>query len=262
MSNDSSDLSSEIILKPQRSHWVAPFSFVSVVFFFYASQVVAALALYQYGAGRGWSSGHITDWLNNSVWAQFAFLVIGESLLLLAIYALMRFLRWSRGMIGLVRPKAIHILIGLAAVVPYYVLYFLIVAIVSHLVPSLNVDQKQEIGFDNVVGSNELVITFLSLVIIPPIVEEIVMRGFLYSGLKTWLPALWAGLAVSLTFGAAHLAEGGAAGPLWIGAIDTFTLSLILVYLREKTGNLWAGITLHMLKNGLAFVLLFVLKVQ
>jgi membrane protease YdiL (CAAX protease family) len=142
------------------------------------------------------------------------------------------------------------------------VLYFLIVAIVSHLVPSLNVDQKQEIGFDNVVGSNELVITFLSLVIIPPIVEEIVMRGFLYSGLKTWLPALWAGLAVSLTFGAAHLAEGGAAGPLWIGAIDTFTLSLILVYLREKTGNLWAGITLHMLKNGLAFVLLFVLKVQ
>ena len=57
----------------------------------------------------------------------------------------------------------------------------------------------------------------------------------------------------------AHLAEGGAAGPLWIGFIDTFILSLVLCYLRVKTGSLWAGITLHALKNGIAFVALFVI---
>jgi membrane protease YdiL (CAAX protease family) len=53
--------------------------------------------------------------------------------------------------------------------------------------------------------------------------------------------------------------EGGAAGPLWIGAVDTFTLSLVLVSLREITGNLWAGISLHAAKNGIAFILLFVI---
>ena len=46
-------------------------------------------------------------------------------------------------------------------------------------------------------------------------------------------------------FAVAHLPEGGAAGPLYIAALDTFVLSLVLIYLREKTGSLWASITLH-----------------
>jgi len=55
------------------------------------------------------------------------------------------------------------------------------------------------------------------------------------------------------------LPEGGAAGPLYIAALDTFILSLVLIYLREKTGSLWASITLHAVKNGVAFMALFVL---
>jgi membrane protease YdiL (CAAX protease family) len=84
------------------------------------------------------------------------------------------------------------------------------------------------------------------------------MRGFLYSSLKKAMPVGLAAVSVSLLFAAAHLPEGGAAGPLYIAAIDTFILSLVLVYLREKTGSLWASITLHALKNGIAFVALFV----
>ena len=85
------------------------------------------------------------------------------------------------------------------------------------------------------------------------------MRGFLYTGLRQWLPKVLAALVVSGLFGAAHLAEGGDGAPLWIGAIDTFTLSLVMVFLREKTGNLWAGITLHTVKNAVAFVFVFLL---
>lgn len=85
------------------------------------------------------------------------------------------------------------------------------------------------------------------------------MRGFLYTGLKRWLPWTVAGLIVSVLFGAAHLSEGGDAGLLWVGAIDTFTLSLVLIALRELTGNLWAGIVLHATKNCLAFVRIFLI---
>ena len=87
-------------------------------------------------------------------------------------------------------------------------------------------------------------------------------RGLLYSSLKKAMPIAGAAVITSLIFAAAHLPEGGAAGPLYVAAIDTFILSLVLVYLREKTGSLWSSITLHSFKNGVAFVLLFVLHIN
>ena len=44
-----------------------------------------------------------------------------------------------------------------------------------------------------------------------------------------------------------------------LAAATAFVLSLVLIYLREKTGSLWASITLHAIKNGVAFVALFAL---
>ncbi len=88
------------------------------------------------------------------------------------------------------------------------------------------------------------------------------VRGFLYSTLKKAMPLFGAVVLTSAIFASAHLPEGGAAGPLWIGALDTFVLSLFLIYLREKTNGLWASMTLHAVKNGVAFVALFVLHVK
>jgi membrane protease YdiL (CAAX protease family) len=248
--------------QPKTGSWTAPFGILSVVVIFFGAQIVGGLVLYQYGIMHGWTTDYINDWLQKSVSAQFVYLMISETLVLAGIYAVMRFLNWTRQMIGLTRPHLKNLFVGALAVVPYYVLYLAIVAVVSKIYPSLNVDQKQDIGFNDVSGAVPLVLTFISLVVIPPIVEEIAMRGFFYTAMRNWLPKLASALVVSIVFGAAHLAEGGDAGPLWIGAIDTFTLSLVLVYLREKTGSLWAGITLHGLKNGIAFVLIFVIGVN
>ena len=100
-------------------------------------------------------------------------------------------------------------------------------------------------------------LVFISLVLLPPVVEEIVARGFLYTGLRSKLPKIVAALITSALFAAAHLQWGSGAPLLWVAALDTFTLSLVLVYLREKTGGLAASMGVHMLKNGLAFVVLF-----
>ncbi|MGH9351096.1 MAG: lysostaphin resistance A-like protein, partial [Terriglobia bacterium] len=86
-----------------------------------------------------------------------------------------------------------------------------------------------------------------------PLGEETLVRGYLYSGLRKYWRFWPALLFTSLLFGAAHL-EFGAGGPLvWAAAIDTFLLSVVLCYLRERTGALYAGILVHMLNNLIAF---------
>ena len=229
-----------------------------VVIVYFASQIIAGVLLTIYPFFRHWSHGRTLDWVNNSVGAQFAYILMAETLVVGAVYWFLRFYKQVFAIIGLRRLRWTDPLFGLALLPVYIILYLISVAVVSHFVPSLNVNQQQQLGFNNVSGSGALIMTFISLVVLPPLAEEIMIRGFLYSSLKKAMPTVWAVIATSAIFAAAHLPEGGAAGPLYIAAIDTFVLSLVLILLREITGSLWASITLHALKNGVAFVTLFV----
>jgi membrane protease YdiL (CAAX protease family) len=95
------------------------------------------------------------------------------------------------------------------------------------------------------------------MVLLAPLAEELLFRGYLYGKLRKTAPVWLSVLVASVAFGLAHLWVGS--GPLqWAVAIDTFVLSLMLCALREYTGAVWAGVLLHAIKNGLAFYLLFV----
>ena len=131
--------------------------------------------------------------------------------------------------------------------------------IATHLFPSLNVHQKQQLGFQDASGGLKLALTFVSLCVLPPLVEETVFRGFMFTTLRGKLKFVWAALITSLIFASAHLEFGSGQPLLWVAALDTFTLSMVLCYLRQKTDSLWPGILLHSLKNCIAFVTLFVL---
>ena len=262
MSNDSSNLKS--IRKPASLSGMkyALLGICATLFLFFSAELIGSLLISLIPASRHMSSQAANNWLNNSIGAQFLYSLLADGIMLVGVVAMLKFFRWNWSAIGMKTPSFRHIALGAITVVPYYVYLFIVVQILSALIPSLNVSQKQEIGFDNVNGGISLALAFVSLVIIPPLVEEIIMRGFLYSSLRKWLPKVVSALLVSALFGAAHLAEGGQSGPLWIGAIDTFTLSLFLVSLREITGSLWAGITLHAVKNGVAFLTIFLTKVH
>lgn len=259
MSEDSSNLVARSTARSLPGWFVALVVLLSAVFIFFFAEFAGSLILSVYAVLHHWTGVQADVWLTSSVGAQFVYGVIADSFLVLGVYLMLRWLWWNWRTIGFLRPKVVHIIIGALSVVPYFLLYLLIVAVVKYFVPSLDIEQKQEIGFNSVSGVVPLLLAFVSLVILPPLAEETLMRGYLFTGLKKWLPWTVAGLFVSTLFGAAHLAEGGAAGPLWIGAIDTFTLSLVLVFLRQTTGNLWAGIILHGLKNGVAFAILFII---
>jgi membrane protease YdiL (CAAX protease family) len=143
--------------------------------------------------------------------------------------------------------------IGLAAVgyIASSIIAALVIFLVSSLAPGFDADQAQDVGFSNLVFRYEYIVAFLTLVVIAPVVEEIFFRGYLYSRLKKYIPTWVAIIIVSALFGIAH-------GQINIG-IMTFVMSVFLCLLRDLTGSLWPSIVMHMIRNGVAFVILFIL---
>lgn len=142
--------------------------------------------------------------------------------------------------------------IGLAPVgfIVYYILSVILVAVAGLIIPAFDMQQVQDVGFSNLSQRYEMILAFLTLVIVAPLAEELLFRGYLYGKLRKSVPIWLAVLATSLLFAAIH--------GQWNVAVDVFALSLVMCGLREITGSIWAGVVLHTMKNGLAFYLLFI----
>ena len=252
----STDSIKKVKAKKTWNPWIAV---VVALFAFLGSQVIIGLVLSIYPAIRGWNGSQANNWLNNSIIAQFIFVLLAEALAISIVYFYLKRYKGALKEIGLKKPRWIDPLYGLLALPAYLAIYFFVVNLAIKIFPNLNTSQKQQLGFNNPHGFIALLLTFISLVILPPIAEEILFRGLVYTSLRKVMPFVWAMIFTSAIFAIGHLPEGGSSGPLYIAAIDTFSLSLVLVYLREKTGSLYASMTLHALKNLIAFSALFVL---
>ncbi len=167
---------------------------------------------------------------------------------------------------GLVRlPDWPDLLLGPIAVVPYFLLSALMLAGVKAIVPGFSVDQAQSIGYSNLSDQGSMLLAFLMLVVIAPVVEEALFRGYLYGKLRKGLGLIASILLVSAAFAALHLPGANDSGAFqwqWNVATDVFALSIVLCILRETTGSIWAGILLHMTKNAIAFYVLFILPMM
>lgn len=257
-----SEVSSAVGSPPaEKIKWNSFGGVIFIIGLFFAAQIIGALILALYFGVTGSTEAEISRLYADSVYVQFGYVLATEIVIITGLYFFLKAYKATFATIGLKRPRARDFGYGILAVIPYYAVFFLVATASSALFPGLDTNQKQEIGFDNVQGLWPLAVTFLVLVILQPIVEEIMVRGFLYSTFKKAFPVILAAITTSLLFGAAHLSGGGSSGPLFIAAIDTFVLSLFLIYLREKTGSLWSSITLHSIKNGVAFLALFIFKV-
>ncbi len=233
-----------------------PWVGVLLVLAIYVLSQVVGLVILIYPVLLHWSGPRISNWLSNDIYAQFFYILIVEVFTVLSVLQLLKWFKVDKRVIGLRKPKLKDPLYSLAAVPVYYISYIVIIIILSTFIKGLNVSEAQNVGFNHVHGVAQLVVTFISLVILPPIAEEILVRGFLYSSLKKGLPQIVAALLTSLIFASAHLPEG-TTGLLWVGFIETFILSLILIYLREKSGGLWAGMGLHAINNGVAYYIIY-----
>ncbi len=197
------------------------------------------------------------DSLNSSAGAQFLYILLAEALVIGSVWGLLKQKKLGFSSIGLGRrPKLSDLGWTAVAFIAFIFCLLLITVVITGLWHGYDTNKLQDVGFNATINGTDKMIAFFSLVVLPPLGEEILMRGYLFSGLRFRWNFIAAGLVTSLLFGAAHLLTG-ADGLLWSAAVDTFVLSLFLVYMREKTGALYAGMGLHGLNNVLAFFVFF-----
>lgn len=125
--------------------------------------------------------------------------------------------------------------------------------------PWFDAAENQAVSFSLFVMGWDRIIAFITLVVVAPIAEEIIFRGWLYGKIREKTSDVFSevtsvilsSILVSLAFGIIHL-------QLNVG-VNVFAISLVLCALREITGTIYAGIFTHMIKNGVAFWLLYII---
>lgn len=132
--------------------------------------------------------------------------------------------------------------------------------LLAALFPSVDFNQEQNIGIPTELSGVELLPMFIALVLLTPLVEELLMRGFLYTNLRKRLPFGVSAVVVSVLFSVAHINQADE-GLFLSGAASFLVLSLVLCWLREKSGSIWPSVGVHMLQNGIAFMALYIWKV-
>ncbi len=229
----------------------SPLRVIAVTVALFIAVQFAAIFLVEIGLSFIHSAGSF----NQSAAAQFFYVLIAEGGIAWAALAIVRRRKLSLGAIGLGRlPRLADLWRALAGFAGFYALLIVSLGVLSYFFPEINTSQQQDVGFTNLHTVSDNILAFTALVILPPLGEETLMRGYLYSGLRSRWRILPAMLMTSLLFGLAHL-QFGTSGPLlWLAGADTLILSLVLVYLREKTGALYAGMLVHMLNNLVAFI--------
>lgn len=97
-------------------------------------------------------------------------------------------------------------------------------------------------------GTFSAFLLWLTIIIIAPLGEELVFRGFLQRSLeKSWKDVTKAILIASMVFAMVHL------NPFWV--IQIYVLGVVLGYLSWRTKSILPGIIVHGLNNGLALML-------
>lgn len=219
---------------------------------FLVSQFFAALLI---GIGLNFIGAQQN--IDQSAAAQFVYILFVEGLVIGSIYWLLKRRGIGLPAIGIGRRLAwLDFKWAIAGFLAFYGLVVAVTLVITLLIPNFDVDQAQDVGFNYLSTPLDQIIALVALVALPSIGEEILMRGYLYSGLRlrmTLFPAL---VITSLLFGAAHLSTG-VEGTLWAAGVSTFILSVVLVYLRERTGALYAPVMVHGLNNLVAFFVHF-----
>lgn len=248
---------------PKKQVWKTIFYVLALMLWVFAS-IIASQIVVGYIMARTIGAEALTKPVPTAVYSALSYVVAMLMIIMVPALLARKYPKWHNGATS---RKALGLHnwptwtdLGLAPVgyVLYLVLAGELMALFS-LFPWFNSGEVQEVGFSYYVLGFDRVVAFVTLVLVAPIAEEIIFRGWLYGKMREALAKQYSNkvsiivsiLLVSLVFGIVHLQ--------WNVGVNVFALSLVLCGLREITGTIHSGIFLHILKNGIAFYLLFVL---
>ncbi len=230
-------------IRSEQRVWWGPWSGLGVATLAYIlPQIIALLVMSAFGLS-----------LEDQSFGSILITSLVEILTLAVVIGYIKLHKSDLGVLGLRLKHALSVFWAIPTYVAYFIVTALTISWLSHIFPGFNADENQSIPFStSISGSLRLGIVFMILVVLVPITEEVLFRGFLYKGFKSKAGPVMAALLTSGLFGLAHMQ--------WNISIDTFILSFFLIYLYEKTESLWPSIALHSIKNCLAFLVLFIYK--
>ncbi len=196
--------------------------------------------------------------LSTPVWTTVANALIYALASFLIIYLPVKLLKKPRpsrtdlGYKGL--PTWADLGLAPAGFVVYLILAALLLAVFKNF-SFFDASEAQDVGYSLLSTPLDRIVAFFALCLVAPVAEELIFRGWLYAKLRTLLPSkhlslILSTLLVSLLFAALH--------GQWNVAVNVFAMSLVLCGLREITGTIYAGTLLHILKNTVAFVLVYI----
>jgi membrane protease YdiL (CAAX protease family) len=224
-------------------------------FTFFGSQYLGVILILIVLLIAGKEQDYVINLLSDNSLAQLITVALVATLTIFSIY---KFLKWTKQ-----DPKDVFLLnkkptLGmLLDVVLTYGTYFLVLIVTTvflGLFTGVNIEQSQDLGISTPESLGSKVIIFAMLVIIPPVYEELLFRGFLFNNLKKYGGQILSVVLTCLLFGAAHLEYDNLN---WIAAIDTLIFSGFLIYISQKHQSLYSAMMLHAIKNAVAFYVLF-----
>lgn len=156
----------------------------------------------------------------------------------LKVLGIDRSLRWS------------DVGIAMSGFVFYFVAVVFVMWLVGEFFPQIDQSQPQDVGVTMPYGYERFWVFFL-FVVLGPVMEELIFRGYLQGVLrKNGVSIVLTILIVSVLFGAAH--------GQWNVAINVGVLGVVMSIAREITGTIWPAILMHMMKNAVAFYVLYI----
>lgn len=158
----------------------------------------------------------------------------------------------ARDYLALVAPRRAEILFGVACLAAVLIAFDLLtLAFGRDVVPAFMVKM-----YTSARAANALALFFAAVVVVAPVVEEIVFRGFLFRGLSaTRLGVAGAIVLISATWAVIHVQYD------WVQLGQIFLIGLLLGWLRWASGSTLLTILLHVLTN-LAATIQAAIKVE
>ncbi|MGJ8644610.1 MAG: CPBP family intramembrane glutamic endopeptidase [Luteolibacter sp.] len=219
----------EVPLAPRIAHSWAPSTLLAVFFaanlllypWFYVVDAIYTVQEFLYGSWLAYP-------LYELLWRSFP-----------AFCLTILFLKWPRNAwktFELGKPVHIPLLIaalGIVLIADYALLYFS---------PETEVDTTDFMDYPYVDTIYMFHVLFTS-VVLAPVFEEIVFRGFLFQGLRGKVGTLWAGVISTVLFALVHTQYD-----FW-GWISVGITGAVAAFLVWRTGSITTSIALHALTN-------------
>jgi membrane protease YdiL (CAAX protease family) len=114
----------------------------------------------------------------------------------------------------------------------------------------MGVDAEPQPLLEFLIGNSNLqdrLLLILTAVVIAPISEELVFRGYVFGVLRRYAGRWWAMVISACVFAAIHAHIPSLAG--------LFVLAIALTLVYEGAGSLWAPVVMHALFNGITVII-------